>query len=269
MFRLFIVLVSLLLANNTYAQGAEFDEILRSIDPGDGEAVNDDMLNETGHAGVTPIAPVLLGEGHGSGFDPMAELDAIPRFRKEKQVAEKEKKIIEAKNYDKRMESECWCVFNPCLVLEAKLRDDLSAKAKRLAKQRAAAYNERAKAKAATCRRWKEDGGRSVEALYRQLEVLAVQRDEERMIEERLKRQRIADENREREARIAADKAEVASVKAERERLRQEAAARHQEHEAKKLDRCQAQWDKGRNPCGCGHLRGAPGWVQKATTCEK
>ncbi len=269
LFRFFLVLVFLLLANNIQVQSGELDGILKSIDPGDQKAVNDDFLKETGRSGVTSIDLALPGEGNGSGFDAMGELDSIPRFRKEKKIAEKEKEITEAKTYDARMESECWCVFNPCLVLEAKLRDDLSVEAKRLAKRRAAAYDKRAKAKAAICRRWKEDGGSSVEVIYRQLEVLTVQRDEERVIEERLKQQRIVDENRKREAQIA-EKAKIATVKAERERLRQEAVAKHRERdEARKLDRCRAQWDKGRNPCGCGHLAEAPGWVQSSRTCEK
>ncbi len=97
------------------------------------------------------------------------------------------------------MESECWCVFHSCLVLEAKLMDDLSAEAKRLTERRAGAYNERAKAKETACRRWKE-GGITSETLHRQLEALKAQRDEERVIEEQLKQQRLADERRKHEA---------------------------------------------------------------------
>ncbi len=265
---LFIV-VLLLFASNTCVQGGEVDDVLKSIDPGDRKAANDDFLDETGSAGVTSIDAALPGQKDGYGFDAIGELDTIPRLRKEKEIAEKEREIIKTKDYDARMKNECWCVFNPCLILEAKVKDDLSADAKRLVKQRGAAYNKRANAKAATCHRWKEEGGASAEALYHQLETLTVQRDEERVIEERLKQQRIVDERRKLEAQRAAEKAEIASVKAQRERLRQEAAARHQEHEARRLDQCRTEWDQGRHTCGCASLRGAPGWVQDATTCEK
>lgn len=254
---LFLVIV--LFLTGTYAQGASIDDVLKSIDPGDGE---------------TPTYTGPLDEGEGSRFDPMDVLDTIPRIRKEKEIVEKKKEIVEAKGYDARMEQECWCVFNPCLVLEAKMKDGLSADAKRLAERRADAYNERAKAKKSLCRLWKEqkEQGRTkdrLDALYRQLKVLNVQSDEERKIEERLKQQRIADERRKRESQVAAEKAKIAAVKAERERLRREAAARHQQRVAREMVRCQPLWDEGRNPCGCGHLPGAPAWVQAAPTCEK
>ena len=269
LYRLLPFLVIVLLANIAHAQSGDIDDILKSIDPGDRKAVNEDFLNETDDSSFKSIDTDLLEEGDGSSFDPMDELDTIPRFRIEKEMAEKENEIIEAKNYDARMESECWCVFNPCLVLEAKLRDDLSAEAKRLAERRADAYDERANTKKTICRRWKEQGESSAIALYRQLEELKFQRAEERTIEEQLKRQRIVDERRRRESQIAAEQAEIAADKAEREQLRQEAAAKHQEFEARKLVGCQAAWDEGRNPCGCGHLSRAPDWVQNASTCEK
>ena len=259
MFRLLLFLVIVLLAHTAYAQGGDIDDVLKSIDPGDGKT-------------STYTSP--LDEGKGARFDPMDLLDEIPRLRKEKEIVEKKKEIVEAKGYDARMNKECWCVFNPCLVLEAKMKDGLSADAKRLAERRADAYNERAKAKKSLCRRWKEqkEQGRPkdrLDALYRQLEVLNVQSDEERKIEERLKQQRIADERRKRESQVAAEKAAVAAVKAERERLRREAAVRHQQRVAREVDRCQPLWDEGRNPCSCGHLPGAPAWVQAAPTCEK
>lgn len=262
MFRLLLLLVFVLLARDAYAQGSDIDDILESINPGDRKAVSEDFLNEAYDSSFNSIDTDLLDEGDGSSFDPMDELDTIPRLRIEREMAEKEKEIIEAKNYNVRMESECWCVFNPCLVLEAKLRDDLSADSKRLAERRADAYHERANTKMTICRRWKEQGGTSAIALHQKLEELKFQRAEERTIEEQLKRQRIVDERRRRESQIAA-------VKAEREALRQEAAAKHQEYEARKLDGCQAAWDQGRNPCGCGSLSGAPDWVKSATTCEK
>ena len=254
---LFLVIV--LFPSNMYAQGASIDDVLKSIDPGDGET-------------STYTGP--LDEGEGSRFDPMDVLDAIPRFRKEKEILEKKKEIVEATNYDARMERECWCVFNPCLVLEAKMKDGLSADAKRLAERRADAYNERAKAKKSLCRLWKEqkEQGRTkdrLDALYRQLQVLNTQSDEERKIEERLKQQRIADERRKRESQVAAEKAEIAAVKAERERLRREAEARHQEREAKRAAWCRLKWSRGSNPCSCGAMAAAPAWVKNASTCEK
>lgn len=274
MFCSLLFLVIVLFPNSTYAQGAGIDDVLKSIDPGDRKAMNEDFLNETRNDSFNSTDTSLLDEGEGSGFDPMNVLDAIPRIRKEREIAEKENEIVEAKGYEARMEKECWCVFNPCLVLEAKLKDDLSADAKRLAERRADAYNERAKAKKSLCRRWKEqkEQGRTkdrLDTLYRQLEALNTQSDEERRIEERLKQQRIADGRRKRESQVAAEKAKIAAVKAERERLRREAAARHQQRVAREIVRCQAIWDEGRNPCSCGHLPGAPAWVQSAPTCEK
>ncbi|MCY4384217.1 MAG: hypothetical protein OXE44_13820 [Nitrospinae bacterium] len=280
MFYSLLFLVIVLFPNSTYAQGAGIDDVLKSIDPGDRKAMNEDFLNETRNDSFNSTDTGLLDEGEGSRFDPMNEVDAIPRIRKEREIAEKEKEIVEAKGYDARMERECWCVFNPCLVLEAKLKDDLSTDAKRLAERRADAYNERAKTKKSLCRRWKEqkEQGRSkdrLDTLYRQLEALNTQSDEERRMEERLKQQRIADERRKRESQVAAEKAKIAAVKAKLERRRQEAAADRQQREARELVRCQALWDKGRNPCSCAHLPGAPVSVQTSRTqsgvptCEK
>ena len=280
MFRLLVLLVFVLLAHNAYPQGIEIDNLLKSIDHGGRKAVNDDSPKETDGPGFNSIDARLLDERNVSRFDPIDELDTIPRFRKDKEIAEKEKQIVEAKGEDARMESECWCVFNPCLVLEAKTKDGLSEDAKRLAERGADAYNKRAKAKKSLCRRWKEqkEQGRTkdrLDTLYWQLDALNAESDEERRIEERLKQQRIADERHKRESQIAAEKAKSAAVKADIERRRRDSAARHQQREATKWVWCQARWDEGRNPCGCGHLPGAPvsvqtGGVQTGVpTCEK
>ena len=252
MLRLLFCFLIVLVANPAHGQGVNIDNLLNSNGPGGQHAVSDDFLNEGGGSGFN--ADSFLNEEGGPEFNPMDELDTIPRIRKEKEIADKENEIAAAKDYDARMEQACWCVFHPCLVLEAKLKDDLSAAAKRQAERRADAYNDRAKAKEAACRRWKE-GGITAETLSRQLEALKAQRDDERVIEERLKRQRLADERRNREAGQA--------------QSRQRAAAAQAEREAEQLAWCQKAWGQGRAPCECEPLPGAPARVREARTCEK
>ena len=241
--------------------------IVLVANPAYGQGVNSNILDE-GAGSVSGSIDDFLKEEGGTGFDPRDKLNEIPRIRKEKEIADKESEIAAAKDYDARMEQECWCVFHPCLVLEAKLKDDLSAAAKRQAERRADAYNDRAQAKEAACRRWKE-GGITAETLSRQLEALKAQRDDERVIEERLKRQRLADERRNREAQTAGEEAAVAARGARQEQSRQRAAAAQAEREAEQLAWCQKAWGQGRAPCECEPLPEAPARVREARTCEK
>ncbi len=95
MLRMLLFLLVILLANQTYGQGLEIDDALRSVDPGDRIAVSDDRMGEGD--GSEFNADDILSEEGAPGFDPMDELDKIPRIRKEKEIAEKEKEIAEAK----------------------------------------------------------------------------------------------------------------------------------------------------------------------------
>ena len=285
MFRLLLFLIFVLPANNMYAQGVDLDEVLKSIDPGEGpgrHSTEGDFLNEKG----------------GSDFDPQDELDNIPSFRLEKKITETERA---KKNYASRTWNQCHCVLDPesCppkfeIYLEARRINDTRTKAEREAEKDQAKRRARKRARAeetrsSICWSWFCSGGAGSEQFasgreeqcpggkiqkgnsdgdfyFRQLKSLQVELEKERAIEERLTRQRRAEEERKRKMRIAADEA---NEEQRREQSRQQAAAAQAEREARELDRCQAQWDRGRNPCGCGHLAAAPAWVQIASTCEK
>ena len=273
-----VLILSAIFAGASHGQGV--DDASKSSVAGNGNGAENLPSKRTGDRIFESPHAEFLNEGAGSDFDPRDELDAIPSFRIEKKIAAKKKEIVEARNSDARMASECRCVFVQCptIHLQARLRDDLSPEAKRLAERHARAYDARTKAKKkarkAACLRWKEmkqKGGASalVEKLDRQLEALNARSSEEREIEKLFNQQRRADKQR----RLAEEKRRIEAAEASRrERIRQaaeQAAARHREIEAEKLASCRERWAAGRNPCGCGNLPGAPVCKVKFCTCEK
>ena len=245
MFRLLPFLVFVLLAGTAYAQCGDTDGVLKSIGPGGRRTLEADFLSEKG----------------GSDFDPRDELDSVESCRIRKKITKTEKA---KKDHASRMAKECTCaLFGVApypfgkLCLEARKKG--APPPSRAEKKRVAAARRKRKS---LCVRWWRDKEAGRGTYEKELEALEARLEQELAIEKRLKLQRKAGRERMRAERIAA-------AKAERERLRQVAAARRQELKARKLAQCRAQWDEGRNPCGCGHLPEAPAWVKNAPTCDK
>ena len=245
MFRLLLLMVLVLLANNTYAQGGDIDDALKSIDTGDRRTVDTDFLSEKG----------------GSGFNPQDVLDEVPSSRIRKKITETEKT---KKDHTSRMAKGCTCALFGIapypfgdLCLEARKRG--APPPSRAEEKRDAAARRRRKS---LCVRWWRDKDAGRGAYEKELGALEVRLEQELAIEERLKqqrRQRKADEVRMREEQVAAEKAR-------REQLRQRAESERRESEALKLAWCQERWSRGANPCGCGGLPGAPAWAKTSST---
>ena len=306
MFRLLLFLPFVFLVVSTeLAQGESIDEILKSVDPGDREPSDESLLDEGSGSDFDPLDEL----DSVTTFRLEKKIAETKRIGKEAERTRKNDASRMREQCQCVLEPILCAAPLPTIFLEARRIDDTRSEAERDAERDRAKRRARAKARARAraenekstiCWNWYCTGGAGSEQFgssiedrcpggkrrkgsgegdlhLRQLQTLQAELEKERAIEERLARQRRLEERRRHEARVAKRERErdlrIATDKAmkdqRREQSHQRAAAALAEREARELDRCQAQWDQGRNPCGCGHLAAAPAWVQASSTCEK